>query len=178
MIDQYPENYKDSPLPSHIAQFAFPEGYNLSLNEKPPSFFSFVLTNVAGIKMYACALTFYEVLEPVEVLSLFSETKDKTPPSWIDGQLVYAAKCILLLSHYPYFSAFRQFLQQVYRLSLSLSPIPIERYIANFTREVPLPPHGQVQVQMTLPDRTLTISRPPVNQLPLTNVRTTAVIYI
>ena len=117
--------------------------------------------------MYACALTFYEVLDPLDIVQMVAG-----PPSqWLDEtKTIYAPKCLLVLSHHPYFSASRLFLQQVYRLSLSSSPVPIERYIANFACEVPLPPPGQVQVQLTLPDRTLTIARPPVNQLPLIDV--------
>ncbi|KAJ0405219.1 hypothetical protein ATCC90586_001171 [Pythium insidiosum] len=80
---------------------------------------------------------------------------------------VFCPKCIVVTSHYPYFSAFRQFLQQIYRLTLSEAPMPIERYIANFVSEVPLPPPGQIQVQLTLPDRNIVISRPPRNDFPL-----------
>lgn len=49
--------------------------------------------------------------------------------------------------------------------------MPIERYIANFVSEIPLPPPGQIQVQLTLPDKTLIISRPPKNDFPLVDVR-------
>lgn len=49
--------------------------------------------------------------------------------------------------------------------------MPIERYIANFVSEIPLPPPGQIQVQLTLPDKTLVISRPPKNDFPLVDVR-------
>jgi hypothetical protein len=60
----------------------------------------------------------------------------------------------------------------MYRLTISESPMPIERYITNFVSEIPLPPLGQIQVQLTLPDRTLIISRPPKNELPLVDVST------
>lgn len=61
---------------------------------------------------------------------------------------------------------------QIYRATLSQSPMPIERYIANFVSEIPLPPPGLIQVQLTLPDKTLIISRPPKNDFPLVDVRT------
>lgn len=60
---------------------------------------------------------------------------------------------------------------QIYRITLSDSPMPVERYIANFVSEIPLPPPGQIQVQLTLPDRSLIIARPPRNDLPLVDVR-------
>ncbi|CAN0577473.1 unnamed protein product, partial [Ectocarpus sp. 12 AP-2014] len=56
---------------------------------------------------------------------------------------------------------------KIYRIGLSEAPLPIERYISNFVCEVPLPPQGQVEVNYALPDRTLTITRPPRNRLPL-----------
>uniref|UniRef100_K3W6U9 Arf-GAP domain-containing protein n=1 Tax=Globisporangium ultimum (strain ATCC 200006 / CBS 805.95 / DAOM BR144) TaxID=431595 RepID=K3W6U9_GLOUD len=226
-IDVFPEPHHDSPLPSHLTQFAFPEGFSLSQAYVAPIFFSFVLTNVNGVKIYACALKFYEELHPLEVVSLLAphynhphrhqrrrpgagaeypkddnnDNQSGELPKWVQdlsGEMaqapgpVFCPKCIIVTSHYPYFSAFRQFLQQVkfklltggftpvpfhshaslpitqiYRATLSQSPMPVERYIANFVSEIPLPPPGQIQVQLTLPDRTLIVSRPPKNDFPL-----------
>eukprot|EP00953_Heterococcus_sp_UTEX-ZZ885_P005663 3519-Heterococcus_DN1.PRE.1 len=56
---------------------------------------------------------------------------------------LYCPKALLLLSHYPFYNVYSQFLQQLYRISLSEAPVPIERYISNFVCEVPLPPQGQ-----------------------------------
>jgi hypothetical protein len=39
----------------------------------------------------------------------------------------------------------REVLMEIYRISISSAPLPIERYIANFVCEVPLPPQGQVR---------------------------------
>lgn len=203
IVGQFPEQYHDSPMPSHLAQFAFPDGYALSQSYAAPTFFSFVLTNVSGVKIYACALKFYEELHPLEVVSLLAPyyqqqyrplarrrgepavdgatTSNNNQagaelPKWIQDLSsntgacpgpVFRPKCMVVMSHYPYFSAYRQFVQQIYRITLSEAPMPIERYIANFVSEIPLPPHGQIQVQLTLPDRNLIISRPPRNELPL-----------
>lgn len=131
-------------MPSHIAEFAFPEGFALRPTYSAPDFFSFVLTNVNGIKIYASALRFYEELHPLEVISLLaphhtrprhrrrpstslqgdegSDNQNLELPQWIrDLSLgassspgaVFCPKCIVVTSHYPYFSAFRHFLQQV-----------------------------------------------------------------
>jgi hypothetical protein len=50
-LDVFPEPLADTPLPSHIGQFAFPEGFSLSPTYIPPIFFSFVLTNINGVKV-------------------------------------------------------------------------------------------------------------------------------
>lgn len=169
-LDVFPEAYADAPLPSHLAQFAFPDGFSLSQSYAAPIFFSFVLTNVNGVKIYACALRFYEELHPLEIVSLLAPLYSHSPtqrrrrrgpsssddtgsvggegggggssgssgpaftaddsgdnqsgelPKWVQdlsGNMsaapgpVFCPKCIVVTSHYPYFSAFRQFLQQV-----------------------------------------------------------------
>ncbi|ETV98542.1 hypothetical protein, variant [Aphanomyces invadans] len=175
ILDSYPDPLPDAPLPPHIAQFAFPEGLTLSAAFREPTFFSFVLTNVSGAKLYACALQFDELLTPFEVMALF--VKD-VMPTWAQAlssgakqaSSVYSPKCLVVLSQYPFYSTFRMFLQQIYRLSLSEAPLPLERYVANFTAEIPVPPPGRVQVQLTLPECTVLVSRPPTNQLPHADV--------
>lgn len=76
---------------------------------------------------------------------------------------IYASKCLCLLSTYPFLRQFRDFLTCFYRRSLTPSPIPLERVIANFMQEVPLPPIGQVKVQYLLGDMCITFARPPSN---------------
>ncbi|RLN88096.1 hypothetical protein BBJ28_00014107 [Nothophytophthora sp. Chile5] len=182
VLDAFPEMYADSPLPTHIGEFAFPEGFSLSKSYVAPVFFSFVLTNVSGVKIYVCALKFYEELHPLEVVSLLapqsnrqrhrrrpsnvpaaasqnneSDSNQRTQlPQWVQdlsGDManapgpVFCPKCIIVTSHYPYFSAFRQFLQQepalTYVLPLYLLPqaFPNEEHlepIGNFASD-----HGQ-----------------------------------
>ncbi|KUF86698.1 DENN domain-containing protein 5B [Phytophthora nicotianae] len=151
VLDMFPDEYRDSPLPAHLADFAFPEGFVLNKSYVAPVFFSFVLTNKDDNQRTQL---------PQWVQDLSGDVSSAPGP-------VFCPKCVVVTSLYPYFSAVRQFLQQIYRVTLSESPMPIERYIANFLVEIPLPPPGQIQVQLTLPDRNLIISRPPKNELPL-----------
>jgi len=64
----------------------------------------------------------------------------------------------------------RLFLTELYRISITPSKLPIERYICNFLKEVPLPPQGRTQVQYTIGEKTIMLSRPPENMLPLSEV--------
>lgn len=154
IVDAFPDSFPESPMPSHIAEFAFPEGFALSPTYSAPELFSFVLTNVSGVKIYASALRFYEELHPLEVISLLAphytrprrrrrpsaatntelqaddlvnnnNSQGNELPQWIrdlSGSAinapgaVFCPKCIAVTSHYPYFSAFRHFLQQVKRV--------------------------------------------------------------
>jgi hypothetical protein len=47
-------------LPEHVAQFVFPDGYSPAREELAPTFFTFVLTNVNGVRSYGAALRVYE----------------------------------------------------------------------------------------------------------------------
>ena len=79
---------------------------------------------------------------------------------------VLTEKAIVVVSHYPFFELFRHFLRKLYRVSLSESPLPLERFIANFVSEIPWPPRGQVEVKVALPEKVVMISRSPKNELP------------
>ena len=64
---------------------------------------------------------------------------------------VYAAKALCLLSHRPFFDAFKKFLLHVYKISTTgPHTVPLERHISHFMYNVPYPslkrPHVMVQV--------------------------------
>jgi len=230
----------DTPLPDRVSQFVFPDGCSPVLRERPPTFFTFVLTMETGLKMYGAAMQIYEDIDAAELVgqvktSLSDEARRKsksantdsdshgnnnysedwpdwlkiskesersnsqsssvphsrtssplansnlahddlskvsaslrnistlTPPSPPSGsssppapkpgsgsgvlpEIVFLPKTLVVLSHYAFHNAFRSFLQQLYRISLAGAPLPIERYIANFAMELPLPPRGRVEV--------------------------------
>jgi hypothetical protein len=93
---------------------------------------------------------------------------------------LYITKAFCILSHWPLYSVFKLFLSELYRLSLSISSIPLERFIQNFVEgsfidnlkfvEIPLPPQGKINVEATIGTTLFQISRPPVNKLPLCDV--------
>ena len=157
--------YSDMLLPDHVGPFVFPAGVHLTKDNKSPFFFTFVLTDFSGTKMYGATLQFYELVEPHELAAMIGHPVGSPQfPKW---PLVFSPKALIILSHYPFYNLFREYLEQLYRISLSSSPIPLERYIVNFVQEVPLPPQGQIEVNFALADRTIRISRPPKNRLPM-----------
>jgi hypothetical protein len=83
------------------------------------------------------------------------------------GMVYYMPKALTILSHYSFYTLYSKFLQQIYHVSLSNSPLPIERYILNFIRDLPLPPQGRIEVLYSLPESQLSITRPLKNQLPM-----------
>mgnify|MGYP001158669140 CR=1 FL=1 len=107
-------------------------------------------------------------------------------PSWLDleqienNPIVYAPKTMVILSHWPFLSVFREFLTQTLRLQRQSSRLvqdvhfghltsllPIERYISSFCFDVPLPPRGVTKVQFSIANKALSIQRPPLYSLPL-----------
>jgi hypothetical protein len=69
--------------------------------------------------------------------------------------------CVLSRWNFP---GFRAFLTNLYRVSLSPCPVPLERIVCNFVSEVPLPPAGKVEVQWSLGVEPITFRRPPKNR--------------
>jgi len=100
-------------------------------------------------------------------------------------------KCLVLMSHYPFFQAQSIALKELfYTVQSGVSPIPFERYVAHLVDDVPLPRSGIARqpksqsytvvewMSWTKPAArraskippTIRLERPPPNRLPLLNV--------
>ena len=141
-----------------------------------PTFYLNVFTSNEGKRLYAAVLTFHEEVQPAALHRMLHGTelphrKDlpassacvRRPPLWLP-------KCICSLSHWLFFEMQREFLKQLYRVSLTASRVPIERLISNLIYEVPLPPRGCVRVLYSIADQNCVLARPPPNQLPFSQV--------
>ena len=163
--------YPDISFPSHVEKFAFPEGCKPVSNQPKPTFFTFVLTLETGVRLYGSCLHIYDqIFNPKSYEGL--QNLERHLPIGSDDPL-HIPKALIIFSHYPFFDVFRGFLLQLFRISRTpSSPLPLERYIANFTREIPLPPRGKVEIHFGFSDELplIKIMRPPVNQLPLIDV--------
>uniref|UniRef100_W5K4T3 DENN domain containing 4C n=1 Tax=Astyanax mexicanus TaxID=7994 RepID=W5K4T3_ASTMX len=164
LIFRYPEeDYESFPLSDSVPLFCLPMGAKIeswapNTRYPLPVFSTFVLTSSSGEKVYGAAIQFYE-LYPTENLSEKQKIQlglltavDKKP---IPGRTVNTNKCICLLSRWPFFKAFKEFLMFLYRLSAdSVNPLPIEKHISHFMHNVPFPspqrPRIMVQVFLLL----------------------------
>jgi hypothetical protein len=175
-------------FPEHISQFVFPDGCHASETPQPPTIFTFVLTSSGGHRLYGAALRIYdETMETSQMKQVLEASGYTVPlPWWLSSEtasppksskgipmrqpsdIVFLPKCLVVISHYAFFNAFRHFLKQLYRISTIETPLPVERYIVNFASELPLPPQGKVEVKFGFTtDVQCTISRPAPNDLPL-----------
>lgn len=83
--------------------------------------------------MYGAAIQFYEpysreLLTEKQLLQLGLLTPVERK---VVSKSINSNKCICLLSHWPFFEAFRKFLMFIYKLSVSgPHPLPIEKYVS------------------------------------------------
>ena len=162
---RYPStDYPDQPLNLRLPQFCFPEGTSELLTPttqyKMPRIHYFVLTDSAGGKLYGTALTVYEEFHNDDEDSSGNEAGEGVSNNNTNSNkggkqtstTYYAPRVLTLLSTYPYLTAFRTYLTQLYRLATTTNCMttPIERYVQNICNEVPAPPPGAFEVELTI----------------------------
>ncbi|XP_048825979.1 DENN domain-containing protein 4C-like [Brienomyrus brachyistius] len=178
LIFRYPkEDHQSFPLSESVPLFCLPMGARIecwapNIRNPKPVFSTFVLTVSSGEKVYGAAVQFYEPY-PIELLGDKQKVQlglltpiDKQP---IPNRTVNTNKCICLLSHWPFFEAFRKFLTFLYKITMSgPHPLPIEKHISHFMHSVsfPSPQRPRILVQLSAHD-TLILSRPVCTPLPL-----------
>uniref|UniRef100_A0A669E5A7 DENN domain containing 4A n=1 Tax=Oreochromis niloticus TaxID=8128 RepID=A0A669E5A7_ORENI len=176
LFSRYPEeDYESFPLPESVPLFCLPMGATIECwpaNTKYslPVFSTFVLTGASGEKVYGAAIQFYE---PYPQECLTDHTANGSPCS------VYTNKCICLLSHWPFFDAFRKFLTFLYRYSISgPHALPIEKHISHFMHKVPFPSSQRPRILVQLsPHDSLMLSQPVSSPLPLSGGRFSTLLH-
>ncbi|XP_040270219.1 C-myc promoter-binding protein isoform X1 [Bufo bufo] len=182
LICRYPEeDYESFPLPESVPLFCLPMGATIeswpsNSNYPLPVFSTFVLTGASAEKVYGAAIQFYEpcgheqLTEKQKVqLGLASNTEGRLDAS----KSLHVSKCICLLSHWPFFDAFKKFLTFLYRYSISGPHVlPIEKHISHFMHKVPFPSPQRPRILVQLsPHDTLILSQPVSSPLPLSGGR-------
>eukprot|EP00968_Pinguiococcus_pyrenoidosus_P000287 scaffold15_cov234-Pinguiococcus_pyrenoidosus.AAC.4 len=89
-----------------------------------------------------------------------------------EENVIFVPKCICVSSRLPFMRSFRQWLGQVYTLSMSSTHIPLERCIAHLMFQVPVPEPSGPPVRVRLFPRLepIDFSLPPRNGLPKTEI--------
>ncbi|XP_035991836.1 C-myc promoter-binding protein isoform X4 [Fundulus heteroclitus] len=205
LFSRYPEeDYESFPLPESVPLFCLPMGATIECwpaNTKYalPVFSTFVLTGASGEKVYGAAIQFYEpypqecltdqqlsqlgLLSPEQCNSSLSspeaDATNSTANSVTNPSSVYTNKCICLLSHWPFFDAFRKFLTFLYRYSISgPHALPIEKHISHFMHKVPFPSSQRPRILVQLsPHDSLMLSQPVSSPLPLSGGRFSTLLH-
>lgn len=114
-----------------------------------PKFFSFVLTNMEGTKIFYSVLIIKEnptdpsLRESLEAFNVSDPTKIAMP------------KALVMVSHYSFTQNYKELLKALYSIHLSKMPFPIERYITNIVDEIPCPDKGNIQVEYEIGSESL-----------------------
>uniref|UniRef100_A0AAR2K664 UDENN domain-containing protein n=1 Tax=Pygocentrus nattereri TaxID=42514 RepID=A0AAR2K664_PYGNA len=181
LLSRYPEEDYDSfPLPESVPLFCLPMGASIECwpshtKYSLPVFSTFVLTGASGEKVYGAAIQFYEQY-PEENLTDRQRSQLGLQSSGLkadDSISVQTNKSICLLSHWPFFDAFRSFLTFLYRYSISgPHTLPIEKHISHFMHKVPFPSSQRPRILVQLsPHDSLMLSQPVSSPLPLSGGR-------
>uniref|UniRef100_A0A3Q2P6T1 DENN domain containing 4A n=1 Tax=Fundulus heteroclitus TaxID=8078 RepID=A0A3Q2P6T1_FUNHE len=186
LFSRYPEeDYESFPLPESVPLFCLPMGATIECwpaNTKYalPVFSTFVLTGASGEKVYGAAIQFYEPY-PQECLTdqQLSQLGLLSPEQCNSSLSIYTNKCICLLSHWPFFDAFRKFLTFLYRYSISgPHALPIEKHISHFMHKVPFPSSQRPRILVQLsPHDSLMLSQPVSSPLPLSGGRFSTLLH-
>ncbi|XP_071004846.1 C-myc promoter-binding protein [Oncorhynchus clarkii lewisi] len=181
LLCRYPEEDDESfPLPESVPLFCLPMGASIEFwpahtKHSLPVFSTFVLTGASGDKVYGAAIQFYEPY-PEDQLSDRQRSLLGLPSTCSSSEgtkSVHANKSICLLSHWPFFDSFRNFLTFLYRYSISgPHALPIEKHISHFMHKVPFPSSQRPRILLQLsPHDSLMLSQPVSSPLPLSGGR-------
>ncbi|XP_055766105.1 C-myc promoter-binding protein isoform X2 [Salvelinus fontinalis] len=181
LLCRYPEEDDESfPLPESVPLFCLPMGASIEFwpahtKHSLPVFSTFVLTGASGDKVYGAAIQFYEPY-PEDQLSDRQRSLLGLPGTCNSSEgtkSVHANKSICLLSHWPFFDSFRNFLTFLYRYSISgPHALPIEKHISHFMHKVPFPSSQRPRILLQLsPHDSLMLSQPVSSPLPLSGGR-------
>ncbi|XP_026086364.1 C-myc promoter-binding protein-like isoform X1 [Carassius auratus] len=187
LLSRYPEEDYDSfPLPESVPLFCLPMGASIECwpshtKYSLPVFSTFVLTGASGEKVYGAAIQFYEPY-PEEHLTDKQRSQLGLQANGLrpDGSMtVHTNKSICLLSHWPFFDAFRNFLTFLYRYSISgPHTLPIEKHISHFMHKVPFPSSQRPRILVQLsPHDSLMLSQPVSSPLPLSGGRLSTLLW-
>ncbi|KAL3866790.1 hypothetical protein ACJMK2_044059 [Sinanodonta woodiana] len=177
ILGRYPiEDYEDFPLPTNVPMFCLPMGatiecWSAKAQHPLPVFSTFILTGAHGEKVYGAAVTFYEEF-PEEKLNDLQMRHLGLKNKHIREQYrilktVHANKSICLLSHCPFFDAFRKVLSYLYKISITgPHTVPLERHISHFMFDVPYPSPQRPRILVQLSHEAISISMPEDSPLP------------
>ena len=118
ILQRFPEkDWPDTPFIAGIEWFCQPLGWSLSTVRQEPQFFVAVLTDIDANRHYCACLSFNETVaitpsKPVdedeeESLSLGRPVTYGPPPSITHHSIMYAPKCLVIVSRLEYFETFR-----------------------------------------------------------------------
>uniref|UniRef100_A0A1S4GHX4 Uncharacterized protein n=2 Tax=Anopheles gambiae TaxID=7165 RepID=A0A1S4GHX4_ANOGA len=188
IIQRFPEkDWPDTPFIEGIELFCQPQGWALSTIRQEPQFFVSVLTDMDGNRHYCACLSFNETIAITPSKPIDEEEEDDNlspsgggpagggvlansgPPSITHHSIMYAPKCLVIVSRLEYIEAFRNCLGTIYTVYLESLKFQLHYLIGSILGCIQVPPPGGPPVRFSIGAGDKQILQPPLsNTLPVT----------
>nr|CAH7747743.1 unnamed protein product [Callosobruchus chinensis] len=179
ILQRFPEkDWPDTSFIEGIEWFCQPQGWALSTERQEPKFFVSVLTDIDANRHYCACLCFNETVsitpsKPVdeEEDAVEGEAPLVRPvPAISHHSIMYAPKCLVLVSRLDYIETFRNCLGIIYSVYIENMPVPLETLVGNILGCVQVPPPGGPQVRFSIGAGDRQALQPPLSpSLPVTH---------
>nr|XP_022903843.1 myotubularin-related protein 13 isoform X2 [Onthophagus taurus] len=179
ILQRFPEkDWGDTPFIEGIEWFCQPQGWALSTERQEPRFFVSVLTDIDANRHYCACLSFNETVsitpsKPVdeEEDNLDTEAPLVRPiPTICHHSIMYAPKCLVLVSRLDYIETFRNCLGIIYTVYIENIGVPLETLVGNILGCIQVPPPGGPQVRFSIGAGDRQALQPPISpSLPVTH---------
>lgn len=202
IVQRFPEkDWPDTPFIEGIEWFCQPLGWGLSYDKQEPKFFTSVLTDIDANKHYCACLSFHETLAITLNKVIDEEDEATASVSGIGGakfqavitgstsgggsgsnsiishhSVMYAPKCLVLISRLDYGDTFKNCLGTIYTVYIENLPYALENLIGNILGCIQVPQPGGPQVRFSIGAGDKQSLQPP--QSPSLPVTGTAVYFV
>lgn len=187
---RFPEqDWQDTPFIEGIESFCQPQGWALVTARRQPSFFVAVLTDIDAQRHYCACLAFNEpvALTPAALQRRRpdeedeDDEQDELAASHTAGlsnggtlvqhhSLMYAPKCLVLVSRLDCVPAFKNCLGIIYTVYIDNLQVPIETLVGSILGCVQVPAPGGPQVRFSIGAGDRQALQPPLSAvLPITS---------
>ncbi|XP_039747525.1 myotubularin-related protein 5 isoform X2 [Pararge aegeria] len=155
ILQRFPEiNWEDTPFHDGIEWFCQPQGWALSTERSEPRFYVSVLTDVDANRHYCACLCFNETvaITPTKPADEDEESLDGSRPvaNITHHSIMYAPKCLVIVSRQDYIDTFRNCLGIIYTVWVENLGVPLETLVGNLLGCVLVPPAGGPQVRFSI----------------------------
>ncbi|KAM3965988.1 LOW QUALITY PROTEIN: SET domain binding factor [Aphomia sociella] len=155
ILQRFPEtNWDDAPFHEGIEWFCQPQGWALSTERSEPRFYVSVLTDVDANRHYCACLCFNETvaITPTKPADEDEESLEssRSVANITHHSIMYAPKCLVIVSRQDYIDTFRNCLGIIYTVWVENLGVPLETLVGNLLGCVLVPPAGGPQVRFSI----------------------------
>nr|CAD7393185.1 unnamed protein product [Timema cristinae] len=160
ILQRFPEkDWSDTPFIDGIEWFCQPQGWALSTERQEPRFFVSVLTDIDANRHYCACMLEGEGAHLTRSL-----------PAITHHSIMYAPKCLVLVSRLDYIETFRSCLGIIYTVYVENIGVPLETLVGNILGCIQVPPPGGPQVRFSIGAGDRQALQPPLSSsLPTTH---------